>query len=78
MSTNNNSEQSSKRPLTTPTSKPPASVVCDELLLMMQKMNNNLKQDINNAGKRQELRANDFAGYISEISSKVISNSESW
>eukprot|EP00957_Ditylum_brightwellii_P033351 2526481-Ditylum_brightwellii.AAC.1 len=41
-------------------------------------MNNNMKQDIDDFQKRQERQTNDFAGYISELSSKVISNTESW
>eukprot|EP00957_Ditylum_brightwellii_P186733 14219054-Ditylum_brightwellii.AAC.1 len=41
-------------------------------------MNNNMKQDILDFQKRQERQANTFAGYISERSSKVISNKESW
>eukprot|EP00957_Ditylum_brightwellii_P070434 5351420-Ditylum_brightwellii.AAC.1 len=41
-------------------------------------MNNDMKQDIQDFQKRQERQANNFAGYISKLSSEVISNTESW
>eukprot|EP00957_Ditylum_brightwellii_P000797 62973-Ditylum_brightwellii.AAC.1 len=61
-------------PLTTPTSKPLASAVCDELILMMQQIDEDLKQDIQDLHERQ---SNRFDGYISKLSTEVISNTES-
>eukprot|EP00957_Ditylum_brightwellii_P148287 11290013-Ditylum_brightwellii.AAC.1 len=41
-------------------------------------MNNDLKQNNHDIQERQLRQANSFAGYISELSTKVISNTESW
>eukprot|EP00957_Ditylum_brightwellii_P196597 14979250-Ditylum_brightwellii.AAC.1 len=40
-------------------------------------MNNDLKQDIQDTQERQQRKANRFTCYISELSTKVISNTES-
>eukprot|EP00957_Ditylum_brightwellii_P105586 8049956-Ditylum_brightwellii.AAC.1 len=70
-------KQSGNKPLTAPTDKPLASAVRDKLILMMQKIENNLKQDIQDIQESQKSQANKFTGYISELSTKVISNTES-
>eukprot|EP00957_Ditylum_brightwellii_P002308 177840-Ditylum_brightwellii.AAC.1 len=76
-SNKSDSKQSSNRPSTTPTGEPPASAVHDELLLMMQKMENSLKRDTQDIQERQQRQAHRLTDYISELSTKVISNTES-